>query len=95
VDTDGCVSAPEFCSLFLTSVLKNMDVAVFDAMKSVVDGTFTGDIYTGTLENDGVGIAPYHEFDGQVPEELKSKIDELKQGIIDGSVSADYNDYVK
>jgi basic membrane protein A len=64
-------------------------------MKSVVDGTFTGDIYTGTLENDGVGIAPYHEFDGQVPEELKSKIDELKQGIIDGSVSADYNDYVK
>jgi basic membrane protein A and related proteins len=95
VDTDGCVSAPDFCSLFLTSIQKNMDVAVFDAMKSEVDGTFSGGIYSGTLENGGVGIAPYHEFDGQVPDELKSKIDELKQGIIDGSVSADYNDYVK
>jgi basic membrane protein A len=95
VDTDGCVSAADFCSLFLTSVMKNMDVAVFDAMKSEVDGTFKGGIYSGTLENGGVGIAPYHEFDGQVPDELKSKIDELKQGIIDGSVSADYNDYVK
>ncbi len=95
VDTDGCVSASEYCSLFLTSVQKNMDVAVHDAMASVVDGTFKGDIYSGTLENDGVGIAPYHEFDSKIPSDLKSKIDELKQGIIDGSVSADYKDYVK
>jgi basic membrane protein A and related proteins len=94
VDTDGCVSAPEYCPLFLTSVMKNMDVAVFDAMKSVVDGTFAGGIYSGTLENDGVGIAPYHEFDSSVPADLKSKVDELKQGIIDGTVSVDYNDYL-
>jgi basic membrane protein A len=95
VDTDGCVSASEYCPLFVTSVLKNMDVAVFNAMKAVVDGTFEAGIYSGTLENDGVGIAPYHEFDGSVPDELKSKVDELKQGIIDGSVSVDYSDYVK
>ncbi len=40
VDSDGCVSVEEFCSLFLTSVMKNMDVAVFDAIKEAVDGTF-------------------------------------------------------
>jgi basic membrane protein A len=94
VDTDGCVSASEFCSLFITSVMKNMDVAVFDAMKSVVDGTFKGGVYSGTLANDGVGIAPYHDFDSKVPQDLQSKVDELKQGIIDGSVSADYHDYL-
>lgn len=94
VDTDGCVSASEYCGLFITSVMKNMDVAVFDAMKSVIDGTFAGGVYSGTLENGGVGIAPYHDFDSQVPADLKSKVDELKQGIIDGSVSADYNDYL-
>jgi basic membrane protein A len=95
VDTDGCVSASNYCSLFLTSILKNMDVAVFTAMKSVVDGTFKGGgVYTGTLENNGVGIAPYHDFDTKVPSDLKSKIDSLKQGIIDGSVSVDYKDYV-
>jgi basic membrane protein A len=95
VDVDGCVSAPEFCSLFLTSIEKHMDVAVHEAMKSVVDGTFQGGIYSGTLENDGVGIAPYHEFESQVPPELSSEIDELKQGIIDGTVSVDPKDYLK
>jgi basic membrane protein A len=95
VDVDGCVSAPEFCSLFLTSIEKNMDVAVESAMKSEVDGTFQGGVYSGTLENDGVGIAPYHEFETVIPADLQSKIDELKQGIIDGSVSVDPKDYLK
>jgi basic membrane protein A len=94
VDTDGCVSASEYCPLFLTSVEKKMDVAVFDSMKAVIDGTFQGGVYSGTLENGGVDIAPYHEFDSKIPADLKSKIDELKQGIIDGTVSADYKDYL-
>ena len=34
----------------------------------------------GTLENDGVGIADFHEFDVEVPQELKDKIEELKAG---------------
>jgi basic membrane protein A len=75
--------------------MKNMNVAVYDSMKQVVDGTFKGGIYSGTLENGGVGIAPYHDFDSTIPSDLKSKIDELKKGIMDGSVSADYKDYVK
>ncbi len=94
VDTDGCVSAPEYCSLFLTSVQKQIAVAEQTVIKEVVDGTFKGgQNYLGTLENGGVGIAPYHEFDSQVPQELRDKIDELKQGIIDGSVSVDPKDY--
>ena len=30
VDTDGCVSAAEYCDILLTSVIKGMDVAVDD-----------------------------------------------------------------
>ncbi|HXF56706.1 MAG TPA: BMP family ABC transporter substrate-binding protein [Actinomycetota bacterium] len=93
VDTDGCVSASEFCSLFLTSIMKNMDVAVFEAIKSVVEGRFEGGVYVGTLENNGVGIAPFHEFEDVVPQELKDKLEELKQGIIDGTVSVKPDDY--
>ncbi len=93
VDTDGCISAEEFCDLFLTSIMKNMDVAVFDAINSVVEGTFEGGFYSGTLENEGVQIAPFHEYEDQVPAELASKLDELRQGIIDGSVSVDPADY--
>jgi basic membrane protein A and related proteins len=93
VDTDGCVSVPDSCDLFLTSVKKNMDVAVFDAMRSVIEGTFEGGLYVGTLENDGVDIAPFHEFEDEVPQEIKDAVEELKQGIIDGSVSVDPADY--
>ncbi len=87
VDTDGCVSAAEFCDIFLTSVMKNMDVAVFEAVKAKLDGSFAGGLYVGTLENDGVGIAPYHEFEDDVPAELKAEVEQLKADIISGAVT--------
>ena len=93
IDTDGCVSASEFCPQFLTSVVKNIDLAVFEQVKAMVEGRFVGGLYRGTLENGGVSIAPFHEFDARVPPELKSRIDELTQAIIDGSVSVDPADY--
>lgn len=86
VDTDGCTSVSESCDLFLTSVMKNMDVAVKDVTVAAQDGTFEGGTNQGTLENNGVGIAPFHNFDDQVPQEVKDRIDELKQQIIDGKV---------
>jgi basic membrane protein A len=93
VDVDGCVSAESFCPLFITSILKNMDVAVFNAINAVVEGTFEGGVYVGTLENDGVGIAPFHEFEGEVPDELAQELDAIRQGIIDGDISVDPQDY--
>ena len=46
VDTDGCVSVPDDCDLFLTSVMKNMDVAVYDTTVEAADGKFEGGLYT-------------------------------------------------
>jgi basic membrane protein A and related proteins len=86
VDTDGCVSAAEYCDVLLTSVMKGMDVAVEEAIKASLDGNFNNEPYTGTLENGGVGLAPYHDQEGAVPAELDSKIQELKQQIIDGDL---------
>jgi basic membrane protein A len=73
--------------VYLTSVLKNMDVTTYNAIKAAVDGTFEGGVTVGTLSNGGVGLAPFHDFDGSVPQELKDQIETLKAGIIDGSVS--------
>jgi len=83
VDTDWTVSASEYTDVILTSVLKNMDVAVFNATKAAVDGTFKGGIYTGTLADNGVGIADV----AGASAELKSELETIKQGIIDGSIS--------
>jgi basic membrane protein A len=93
VDDDGCVSVPDACNLFLTSILKFLDNSAFQTTQDVVNGKFTGGLYVGTLENGGVGLAPFHEFETQIPQELKDKIDELRQGIIDGTVSVDPKDY--
>src|SRR6266542_3239833 len=93
VDTDGCESAQQYCSLFLTSIEKHMDVAVQTAIKSAVDNQFKGGTYVGTLQNDGVGIAPYHDFDSQVPQKLKDDVNAIKQGIVSGSISVKPADY--
>jgi basic membrane protein A len=93
VDTDGCESAQQYCSLFLTSIEKHMDVAVQTAIKSAVDNQFKGGTYVGTLQNDGVGIAPYHDFDSQVPQKLKDDVNAIKQGIVSGSISVKPQDY--
>jgi basic membrane protein A and related proteins len=86
VDTDGCVSVEESCGLFLTSVMKNMDVAVRDVAVAASEDNFQGGTQLGTLETDGVDIAPFHEFDEEVPQEVKDRVDELRQMIIDGEI---------
>jgi basic membrane protein A len=83
VDTDWTVSASEYSDVIFTSVLKNIDNAVFDAAQSVADGSFAGGVYLGTLENDGVGLA---EVSGAASE-LTAELDQLKADIISGAVT--------
>ena len=70
----------------MTSVYKGMDVAVFDAIKAAKDDTFSNEPFVGTLENDGTGLAPFHDFDAKVPAELKTELDALKADIISGKI---------
>ncbi len=87
VDTDGFESVPQFSDLILTSVMKNMDLAVFESIKAGVDGNFEGGLYVGTLENEGVQIAPFHEFEDDVPQELKDQLDPIREQIIAGELA--------
>lgn len=88
VDTDGYEST-EFGDIMFTSVMKQMDVAVFDAIQAKMDGTFEGGDYLGTLENDGVAIAPFHDYEDQLPEGLLEELDALREGIIAGDISVE------
>jgi basic membrane protein A and related proteins len=88
VDTDGYFST-DFGDIMLTSVMKQMDVAVFDAIQAQLDGTFEGGDYLGTLENDGVALAPFHDYEDQMPEGLDERLEELRQGIIAGEISVE------
>ena len=77
VDVDMYVSNDKEKEVYLTSVLKNIDAAVFDTVKNVADSGDAGDDYLGTFANGGVGIADYHDQAGDVPDELKAEIEEL------------------
>lgn len=86
VDSDWCEST-DFCSVTLTSVLKNMDVAVFEAIKSHVEGSFASGVYVGTLDNGGVGIAGFNNFDADVSAEVKAELEDITAQIISGELS--------
>jgi basic membrane protein A len=86
VDTDGYFSTT-FGSITLTSVEKKMDNATFDLIQSVQDDTFAGGTYVGTLENAGVGISPFHDFEDLVPDDVKAELDALRAAIIAGELS--------
>ena len=86
VDVDGCVSAPQYCKYFITSVQKGIVAAVSTAVTSTANGSFKGGNYIGTLANGGVALAPFHDFDSQVPSALKNELAQVKAGIVDGSI---------
>lgn len=84
VDTDWTISVPQFTDVIFTSVLKKMDKAVFEAAKEVIDGTFKGGVYEGTLENDGVGIPEF--LPGRISDDLKAELEQVKADIIAGKI---------
>jgi basic membrane protein A len=65
----------------LTSMLKRVDVAVYDVIKSFVDGSFKGGVTTFDLANDGIDYATQG---GQIVD--TDQLDEFKQDIIDGKI---------
>jgi basic membrane protein A and related proteins len=86
VDTDGCISAAQYCKYFITSVAKGIQPAVKNAVVTAANGTFKGGNYIGTLANGGVTLAPYHDFASKVPAALKAEVIALKAGIISGKI---------
>jgi basic membrane protein A len=86
VDTDGCVSAAQYCKYFISSVTKGIQAAVKNAVLSAANGTFTGGNYIGDLANDGVVLSPFHDFSSQVPASLQSELAKIKAEIISGQI---------
>ena len=87
VDSDGVETNPASADIILTSVMKQIGQAVQDVIKASSGGSFSNEPYVGTLKNEGVGIAPFHDFDSKVPQDLKDEVKQLQQDIIDGKIT--------
>jgi basic membrane protein A and related proteins len=86
VDADLYLTDPEHKEIYLTSVMKNIDKTVVAVIRRAMDGTFEGGAVVGTLESGGVGIAPFHDLESEVSDELKAELEAIEQGIRDGSI---------
>jgi basic membrane protein A len=86
VDADVYETDPSVADLLLTSIQKGVDAGVHDVVVAAAGGDFDNTPYVGTLENGGVGLAPFHDFESKVPAELQGELDDLKAKIVSGEV---------
>jgi basic membrane protein A len=89
-DADVFNTFPTYDSLYLTSVMKGIDPATQAVVKATSKqkaGTFDNTAYVGTLKNDGVGIAPFHDFSSKVDPGLQKELDSIKADIISGKIT--------
>ncbi|MGP7960508.1 BMP family lipoprotein [Sanguibacter sp. A247] len=86
VDADVFNTDPKTQDVILTSIEKKMDQSVYESVISAGKGDFSAEAYVGTLANEGVGLAPLHNFEGKVDATLLAEVDALKAQIADGTV---------
>ena len=88
-DVDEYNIYPEAQSALLTSAMKNVDIAVYNYLKTVGDGSVKAGISTASLQNGGVGLAPFHAWDSKIPADLKAQLQKAIDGLKDGSIKID------
>ena len=66
--------------------LKGIITSVKTAVVGAATGNFKGGNYIGTLANGGVALAPFHQFASQVPASVQNELNQIKAGIISGSI---------
>jgi len=78
VDTNQDGVAP---GSVLTSMLKRVEVAVFESVQKSYEGTFEGGVHVYDLAADGVGYSPLEYTRDQIPDELLAQVDSFAEMI--------------
>ncbi len=86
VDTDQWYTVPEARPCLITSAMKLITDGVFELIKAAKDGNFPSGNYFGK-----VGLAPFHDFEDDVPQEVKDKLEEIRKGLEDGTIDTGWN----
>jgi basic membrane protein A len=70
----------------LTSMIKRGDVAVFEAVKAVVEKRFQGGVSVFGLAEDGVGYVSEGPHAAGIPADVKARVAELRERVIKGAI---------
>ncbi len=85
VDTDQWETLPAAHPCLVSSAMKLITPGVVDLISTYANGEMTSGNYYG-----GSALAPFHDFDSQISDEIKASLDEIKAGLEDGSISTGY-----
>ncbi len=81
-DTD-----PAKASHIVTSMMKNVDLSIFRAIKMHINGTLKyGAAEVLGLKKDGIGVADNENYKKVVPEKFRNKIMDIQKKIISGDI---------
>ena len=86
VDVDWTLTVPEFSSLMLTHILKKIDVSVEAAVARGLADEPPEPVFVSTLENGGVDLGPFHDYEDDFSQEVLDGIEALREAIIAGDV---------
>lgn len=87
VNKDGYVTEPQYKSVFLTTVEKNITDPVQTVVEQAAGGSSDTSDFLGTLANKGVGLSPFHDFDSKIPDSTKSELDDISKQIQAGTIT--------
>jgi basic membrane protein A len=85
VDSDQWETVPEAHDCLVSSAMKLITPSVFDLIKMAKEGSFPAGNYVGE-----VGLAPFHDFEDAISQDIKDKIDEARQGLDAGELDTGY-----
>ncbi len=83
VDSDQFHEMP---GTVVTSMIKGVDVAVYDTIKAAAEGKFKGGVSIFGLKENGVGYVYDDNNKGMIPKEIIDKVEELRKKIIAGEI---------
>ncbi len=86
VDSDQALIVPDKADVILVSMMKRVDVAVYDAVKAYIEGTFEGGSENLGLAEEAVGISETIHPDLQAKPEILEKVEEYTELIKAGTL---------
>ena len=89
VDSDLAVADPSVTDITLVSIMKAIDVSVYDATIAASKGDFDPTPYIGTLKNEGVKLSSFHDFESKLPAGLTDELKKLQDDIIAGTIKVE------
>jgi basic membrane protein A len=86
VDADQYLTITDAGDTIITSAIKRVDNAVFETVKRAVEGSLKGgeNRFFG-LKEDGVGLAPFHDWETKMPQEVKDAVSAAQKEVVDGT----------